>query len=254
MSSPSPPKPQKINPYQGMDSDPEFYKKAQELGYTNVNNPAEVAAVNALIMQDRVDYKSAQGDKYWNKALMDSGKIRFYDEKTSYRWHRDQGYSKKHIDKMNREKSEQYGTKDWYLLDEKASDLSEFEFSEIQSKADSLKYDAESKRNQQQLQKNYERTLADQKASAEEQRKMMEEMMNQPVYMPKQQQMPVVQKPEVRNDPILPAPAPNTPMSIAAPPAPELTNTGNRMAIVRTPASTQARSRRATRGTSSLTN
>ena len=83
---------------------------------------------------------------------------------------------------------------------------------------------------------------------------MMEEMMNQPVYMPKQQMNPVVQKPQVMNDPILPAPAPNTPMSISAPPAPELTNTGSRMAIVRTPASTQARSRRATRGTSKLTN
>lgn len=237
-----------------MDSDPAFYAAAQALGYGNVNNASEVAAVNAYMMQDRVNYKSAQGDKYWNKALYDSGKIRFYDEKTSYRWHRKAGYSKRHIEQMNRKKSKQYGTDDWWMLDEKPSDLNEFEFSEIQSKADQLKYDAESVKNQQQLQKNYERTLADQKASAEEQRKMMEEMMNQPVYMPKQQQMPVVQKPEVRDDPILPAPAPNTPMSIAAPPAPELTNTGNRMAIVRTPASTQARSRRATRGTSNLTN
>ena len=115
-------------------------------------------------------------------------------------------------------------------------------------------YDRQSKKQQDQLQGQYDQMRADQQASSEAQQKMMEEMMNQPVYMPKQQGMPMVQKPQVKDDPLLPAPAPNTPMSIAAPPAPELTTTGNRMAIVRTPRSTQARKRRATQGTSNLTN
>lgn len=117
-----------------------------------------------------------------------------------------------------------------------------------------LLYDRQTQKQTDQLQSQYDQMTADQQATAEAQREMMEKMMNQPVYMPKQQGMPMVQKPQVKDDPLLPAPAPNTPMSIAAPPAPELTTTGNRMAIVRTPRSTQARKRRATQGTSNLTN
>jgi hypothetical protein len=117
-----------------------------------------------------------------------------------------------------------------------------------------LIYDRQADEQSDQLQAQYDQSRADQKEAAEAQQKLMEEMMDQPVYMPKQQGMPMVQKPEVRNDPLLPAPAPNTPMSIAAPPPPEMTRAQTNMAIVRTPRSTQARSRRATRGTSRLTN
>ena len=133
-------------------------------------------------------------------------------------------------------------------------DRTQWALDQALSAEQSLIYDMAADEQAEELQTQYDQSQADQKESAEAQRKMMEEMMNQPVYMPRQQGMPMVQKPEVRNDPLLPAPAPNTPMSIAAPPPPEMTRAQTNMAIVRTPRSTQARSRRATRGTSRLTN
>ena len=105
-----------------------------------------------------------------------------------------------------------------------------------------------------QLRKQYRKDQRKGRKSAKEQNKRMEELMNQPVYMPQQGAPPMVQKPQQKFDPILPPPAAPNPMQIGPPPAPELATTGNRMAIVRTARSTQARSRRATRGTSKLTN
>ena len=133
-------------------------------------------------------------------------------------------------------------------------DRTQWALDQVLGAEQTLIYDRQSDENTAQLQTQYDQSRADQKEASEAQQKLMEEMMNQPVYMPKQQGMPMVQKPEVRNDPLLPAPAPNTPMSIAAPPPPEMTRAQTKMAIVRTPRSTQARSRRATRGTSRLTN
>ena len=115
-----------------------------------------------------------------------------------------------------------------------------------------LIFDRQAEEQSAELNERYEKMSAEQKAAADEQREFMEEMMNQPVYQPRQTTPMVVKKPDVKNEPLLPAPAPQTPMNIAPPPAPELTATQNEMAIVRTPKSTRARQRRSTRGTSSL--
>jgi hypothetical protein len=104
------------------------------------------------------------------------------------------------------------------------------------------------------LRKQYKKDQRKGRKATAEQNKRMEELMNQPVYMPQQGAPPMVQKPQQKFNPILPAPVAPNPMQIGPPPAPELATTGNRMAIVRTARSTQARSRRATRGTSKLTN
>lgn len=104
------------------------------------------------------------------------------------------------------------------------------------------------------LEKRYKQDIKAGRKRDRKQAKLMEEMMNQPVYMPQQGAPPLVQKPQQKIAPVMPAPVAPNPMQIGAPPAPELATTGNRMAIVRTARSTQARSRRATRGTSKLTN
>ena len=212
MSSPSPPKPQKINPYEGLSSDADINRARQALGISNINSDDDKRQIDEWLLNER-----------WEK---ESGRDTFTE---AYRGAKKDG-------------SIERGDRTQWALDQALG------------AEQTLIYGEQSAGQQQQLQDQFEQSQLAQQEAAEAQRQMMEDMMNQPVYMPKQQQMPVVQKPQVQNDPILPAPAPNTPMSIAAPPAPELANTGSRMAIVRTPASTQARSRRATRGTSSLRN
>ena len=207
MSSPSPPKPKKTNPYTGINTDPEIYRAQQDLGINKIKKDKHMARINQQVIYNRFD--DGMEDEYFAQAAKDLD-----------------------FDSV-----------------EKQSDLDR-----IYNRMEENQYNAQSEDQQNQLEEQYQRMRKDQLADAESQRELMEEMMNQPVYMPKQQSMPTVQKPQVINDPILPAPAPNTPMSIEAPPAPELTMSNNRMAIVRTPTSTQARKRRATRGTSSLTN
>lgn len=212
MTSPKPPKPKKINPYQGMSSNADIKRAMDALGIDKLKKDGQKRKVDEWLLNERWEKESTRStfnNAY--RAQMRGGNI---GRKDRTQWALDQALS-----------AEQ-----------------------------TLIYDRQADEQSKQLQTQYDQTRADQKEAAEAQQKLMEEMMNQPVYMPRQQGMPMVQKPEVRNDPLLPAPAPNTPMSIAAPPPPEMTRAQTNMAIVRTPRSTQARSRRATRGTSRLTN
>ena len=212
MSAPKPPKPQRINPYEGVASNADANRAMSALGIKRIDNDDKKRRIDAWLLNEQwVKESSRDTFRQAFKGATSGGDIGVNDRT---QWALDQALS-----------AEQ-----------------------------TLIYGQQSAKQQKQLEDQFKQSQAAQKASADSQQKMMEEMMNQPVYMPKQQGMPMVQKPQVQNDPLLPAPAPNTPMSIGAPPAPELTNTGNRMAIVRTPRSTQARSRRATRGTSKLTN
>lgn len=212
MSAPKPPKPQKINPYQGVSSNSDVNRARQALGIDSIESDNDKRAVDDWLLNERWEKESSR--KTFKQAYKQSIRNKTISKEDQSQWALDQALA-----------SEQ-----------------------------SLIYDRQSDKQSEQLQAQYDQSRADQKEAAEAQQKLMEEMMNQPVYMPKQQGMPMVQKPEVRNDPLLPAPAPNTPMSIAAPPPPEMTRAQTNMAIVRTPRSTQARSRRATRGTSRLTN
>ena len=255
MSSPSPPKPQKINPFEGMGTDPLFYEAAQELGYGTVNKASEVAHVNSYLQEKKTTFKADQNDRYWNEALHNAGHVRYYDEDSHWKYARANGSSKKEIEKFNKKMTERHGTEDWYMESERGEyELDSMQFAQIQTDADTLKYEREGRLQQKELDKAYKRSKADSEKAAAEQRAFMEEMMNQPVYMPKQASLPTVQKPVTKQNPILPAPAAPAPMNIAPPPAPELTAANNKMAIVKTPQSTKARQRRSTRGTSSLTN
>jgi hypothetical protein len=262
MSSPSPPKPQEINPYEGVTADQRMNEARQALGMDNIEDDDDMRKVKAYIWeQDKATYLKDPDFVSATNSLAQEGRLsgdidyRYHDKDSFDAWAKKEGLRGKELNKYIKKKESRYGGSDWYSEHGgQAFDIQERDLSMIQGRMEETKYAKQSGEQQSQLQKQYEQMRADQQKDADVQRKMMEEMMNQPVYMPKQQQMPMVQKPQVQNDPILPAPAPNTPMSIAAPPAPELVNTGSRMAIVRTPASTQARSRRASRGTSKLTN
>ena len=81
----------------------------------------------------------------------------------------------------------------------------------------------------------------------------MEEMMNQPIYSARQATLaPVQAKPKAaKPTPVAPAPPPA--MNISTAPAPELVSMGNPMGIVKQSSTSAQRSRRRTRGTSSLT-
>ena len=206
MSSPSPPKPKKVNPYQGINTNPEILRAQQDLGINKIKKDKHMARINQQVIYNR--YDDAMEDKYFARAAKD---LDFED-----------------------------GV-------EKQSDIDR-----IYSRMEENAYERQSEEQQEQLDEQYQRMRKDQLADAEKQQELMKEMMNQPVYQPRQAMPTIVQKPEVKNDPLLPAPAAPMPMNIAPPPAPELTAAQNKMAIVRTPQSTKARQRRATRGTSSL--
>ena len=407
MSTPKPPSPQKINPYQGMDSNPEFAAAASELGINNANNPDEIARINQRMQENRVSgtYK----DDYWRKAAGDlaGDDVRYYDGSSYRDWAKKEGYSSKEINDFDRKQTERYGTNEWHLesegwspdsqqLDQINARAYDYKMQDETAASNEAMYEQQSEwavsaaalaqqqsddqaamwesmmaaqqeqqraqnkdmriqnrkdaravkianrktmrqterltnqqiraqekqlkaanKAQKQSDRSYNKSLkqqtraqtkaskqaarqqakqmaaasaasaallasttetntanaaaaaeaqaaqleamqaqftSQQEAAEAAQREQMEAMMNQPVYMPKQQSMPVVQKPVARQDPLMPAPMAPSPMSIAAPPAPQQTMSNNRMAIVRTSPYTKTRQRRATRGTSRLTN
>ena len=205
MSSPSPPKPKKVNPYTGINSDPEIYRAQQDLGIRKIKTDEHMARINQQVVLNR--YGDGMDDPAFAQA---AGDLDF-----------------KSVDKQS-------------------------ELDRIYARMEQNTYNSQSEDQQAQLQSQYERMRADQLADADRQQELMEEMMNQPVYMPQQGAPPMVEKPAAENEPLLPAPVAPAPMQIGAPPTPELAESANKMAIVRTPKSTKARQRRATRGTSSL--
>ena len=211
----------------------------------------------ALYMKDP-DFLRAAGDLAGEGLLVNNEDYRYHSKESFDAWAKSEeggGMSTKEKRDYIARKQDFYGTNDWYAQHgSQGISLDERDISTVMNRVDENTYNEQSAEQQAQLDAAYERSKADSEAAAAEQRAFMEEMMNQPVYMPKQAALPTVQKPMAKQNPILPAPAAPTPMNITPPPAPELTAANNKMAIVRTPQSTKARQRRATRGTSSLTN
>jgi DNA-binding transcriptional regulator of glucitol operon len=210
MSSPSPPKPKKINPYAGVSSDADVYRAQEALGINKVKKDKHKREIDEWLLNERWDKESERST--FNNAYRSAMRQGTIGRKDRTQWALDQALAGEQTLIFDRQ------------TDEQTAELNE----------------------------RYEKMTAEQKASADEQREFMKEMMDQPVYQAKQAMPISVEKPKVNNDPLLPAPATPMPMNIAPPPAPELTAASNRMAIVRTPKSTKTRQRRATRGTSSL--
>ena len=245
MSSPSPPKPRKVNPYEGINSDADVYRAQQALGINKIKKDKHMAKINDYLLEERWEKEGQRGS--FENSLKVAERKGIIEEGDRTTWALDQVLGVE--DERNYAEDARESAKQMEEMQQGFADQQkamQLEMQETQA--------AQLAQQQEAMKAQYDQSRADQAANAEAQKAMMEEMMNQPVYMPKQQQMPVVQRPEVRNDPIPPAPNPPSPMNIAAPPAPELTSASNRMGIVKTSRSLRTRSRRATRGTSSLTN
>ena len=240
MSSPSPPKPKKLNPYAGINSDPEILRAQQQLGIDKIKKDKHMVKINEQILKNRVE--ESRQDPLFVKAQADLG-IASLDKQSEI----DRVYSRMELNTYN----DQTAAGNAQMSSMQADFAAQ---SAVQAQQMQDSQAAQLAAQQAMMAGQYDQMRADQLADAEAQRAFMEEMMNQPVFMPKQQAPPAVMRPAKQQEALLPAPAPNTPMSIDTPPAPELTNAGNKMAIVRTPKSTQARKRKATRGTSSLIN
>jgi hypothetical protein len=262
------PKAQKINPYQGIDSSPLVGEAQQALGINKIKKPKHMQKINSWI-ENKI-YTDTYKDDYWYQAAGDVVGDDYKEEGYYASAHQlDQINSRAYDYKLQADTDEQNE-----MLIQQGVEYAEQMEKQNKANAKTLKKStnqqirAGRKTNNQTLRQNKKlankqskdlaaRDAANQaqmESAAESQRAFMEEMMNQPVLMPRQQSLPTVQKPMPKQNQIMPAPAAPAPMNIGAPPAPELTESSNRMAIVRTPKSTRARQRRATRGTSRLTN
>ena len=266
MSAPKP-KAQKVNPYSGVTADPNVAEAQAALEIKNVNSDNDMRQINEWILNKR--YEEQYKDDYWYQAQEDIAGDDYDDD-----WRPSSGQ----LDQINARAYDYQVQSETESSNQMLIDIQEGFAAETQKQQNKM-IKEQRQQNKQNIRANNKlfrknkkearKTTARQNAivaerdrvnqesmdkAAAAQQAMMEEMMNQPVYMPRQAALPTVQKPMPKQNPILPAPAAPSPMNIGPPPAPELTSANNKMAIVRTPKSTRARQRRATRGTSSLIN
>jgi len=282
MTSPKLPKMRKVNPYEGMTSDPDFAAAAKELGYTTVNKDHEVAAVKEHLLKGKLE--NERRDSTFAKAerqLYKEGILTTNDPFTDKKSWKDHYIQKeglkgkkgrKAANQAYRDKVAEGGRNFMYADDTNT----EWELQKIYDKMYDIESDKATRQYNKSLRKQakeymnqqteaqeraderYAQQLEDQQAAQErmfeQQREMMDEMMNQPVYEPRQAAMPKIQAKPKTPKPINPAPAPPPQMSIPTAPAPEMVSLGNPNAIIKQSKTSSSRSRRRTRGTSTLTN
>ena len=358
MSAPKPPKPKEVNPYEGMDSDPMFYRAQKDLGISKVDKAEESRRVRERMFElqaqdERVDKQFRKAEKQLYKDGMlkhESGFATKKDWRDNYieqnyglkdkkefkqNYIEKKGLTGKGANKQAQAAYEKYVAKqqdkakrakqefkqnyiekkglegpnankkakaayDDYLKQQQKEQRKESkqalnqEFSketggyygrstdtdwEIQKVFDQMydneaakadkQYQKDLKKQAKQYQKQQEAAMAQSQAQFEEQmaaqklaqdemaaqqKELMEAMMNQPVFSAKQAALPSVQYQPETPDPMPVAPAPPPAMNIQSAPPPELTNIGNQMSIVRQSSTAKQRSRRRTRGTSTLRN
>jgi len=219
-----------------------------------------------------------QANKAYKQKVKDSGEHFIYSDDTDTEWELQKIYDKQYeIEEAKYQKDYEKGLR---------QDAKKYQKQQkkLQNKADK-KYNkqlkqqtAAQKQLMQQMQKQQQRQQklqasqqkkaqnrydkqmqAQQKAQAKQQKqmmkqqeKMMKEMMDQPIYNPKQAALPKVQQQARTPDPMPVAPKPAPTMNIPTAPAPEMVSMGNPMGIVKQSSTSRSRSRRRTRGTSSL--
>ena len=288
MTNPKPPKMRKVNQYEGLDSDPEFYAAMQELGISKVNKAEEVRRVKSHLLAK--DVAASRNDKTFRKAekqLYKEGILTFDDDSTGLEGRvantNTEGELQKIYDRMYDIESNQATKKANKDIKQQAAGFrrdqnqaakkSNKQNKQMMNKQIKAQNQAQKKANAQskamlnkqiQAQKqsaklantnNQKQLRQQQKAQQQmfdQQQAMMEEMMNQPVYSAQQAALPQVQYQARTPEPMPAAPAPPPAMNIQAAPAPQMTNVGSQMSIVRQSSTAKQRSRRRTRGTSSL--
>jgi hypothetical protein len=211
MCSPKPPSAPKVNPYEGLSTDPRFEAARQELGIDEVDREWEVTKINEYIQKQ--DVERASRDPNFNPArdqLLNEGVLKADDPLDA--WYLSQVQDRMYTN-----------TQDEAYAQQKAdTDKAAQDFKDMMS------------------------------AQSEAQAKMMEEIMNAPTYQARQGDVAPVMAPVVNPKPIPVAPPTPTMEIQETPPAPELTQTTNNMAIVRQPKTARARQRTRSRGTASL--
>lgn len=258
MSAPKPPTPKKVNIYEGMTSDPEFAKAAKELGYTSVNKDYEVAAVKELMLKNTAELE--RKDKSFRKAerqLYKEGLLETNDPFTDKKSWKDHYIQKNNLKGKKGQKAANQAYKAEVAERGKnfiyADDTdTEFELQKIYDRMATNEANKENRQFQKGLDKQIKAIEKGQKKQAKQQQKLMEEMMNQPVYSARQADVMPVQYKAKAPEPMPAAPAPPPAMNINPTPPPEMTNIGSQMSIIRQSSTASQRSRRRTRGTSTL--
>ena len=212
MCSPSAPSTPRINPYEGMTTDARFAAAADELGLDEVDRDWEVRKVNDYLAKQ--DYEVAARDPNFGTARQQL---------------LDEGLLKEDDDNYS----------PWYLstIQGRMYDNTQDEaYAEQKASTDKAAQDFKDMMNEQ----------------SESQAQMMEDMMNAPTYQAQQGSVAPVMAPVVTPDPIPVTPSTPTMKIQKTPPAPELVQGPNKMAIVRQSKTARTRQRSSSRGTASL--
>ena len=282
MTSPKLPTLKRVNPYEGLTSDPEFAAAAEKLGYTSVNKDYEVAAVKEYLLKDTIsnerrDNTFAKAERQLYKEGVLTTNDPFVDKKS---------WKENYIEKNNLKGNKGRKAANQAYKDKVAEGGRNFMFADdtdtewelqkiydrmfdidtnksirknnktLMAQADEFlkKQDEVQAKADERFDKQVEEQQIAQDKIFKQQEEMMDKLLNQPIYEARQAAMPKIQAKPQTPKPINPAPAPPPQMSIPTAPAPEMVSLGNPNAIVKQSRSARSRSRRRTRGTSSLTN
>ena len=283
MCPPSAPKPPKIpkvkqiNPFEGAASDPRTKRAADALGL-KIDSEEDMRRISEYILREDFNTeRNSDSFREAEKALYKEGTLTGLSDNPFDTTNG--SLSKKHQQYANKynDKNKGAGKNDWkysYTQDnfryEDQQDLQRIydKQNEIEMEA----YNAEQAKTIKETEKRYIKQQRKQTKKAnqrvnrqnkkariagreaeERQAELMREMMDQPVYQPRQAALPKIQAKAKTPKPMPVAPAPPPTMSISTAPAPELVNVGNPMNIVKQSSTSRSRSRGRNKGTSSLT-
>lgn len=279
MCAPSPPKPPKvkeINPYQGSMSDPRTARAAKALGINNITNDQEMREVTMFLLKEDFElnrkddlFRKAEAQLYEEGVLTGMGNNVYNNPKGEFS--KEQLNFKRQYEKDNGSKADwKYAWTQQSFQYENQGDLQKVY--DRQAELETAKYNARSEKQLGQTEKRYtkeqkklndennarideqnEKMMIAQRESEERQAEIMKEMMNQPIYQPRQAALPKMQAKPKTPKPMPVAPAPPPTMSISTAPAPQLVNVGNPMNIIKQSSTSRSRARGRNKGTSSLT-
>lgn len=273
--SQSTPKVKKINPFQGAASDPRTARAANALNIKNINTDEDMRNITQyIIQQDFETERNSETFREAEEALFREGSLTGV-HKSAYgggQLSKDQLNFQRKYEKENGKSGndwkyawgkENFKYEDQNDLQRIYDKQNEIETQRWNEESDQTLRDAEDryrqdqrdleKRNNKRLRKTTKRNRKDAKAAEKRQEQLMKEMMDQPVYQPKQAALPKVQAKLKTPKPVPVSPAPPPTMTISTAPAPELVNVGNPMNIVKQSSTSRSRARGRTKGTSSLT-
>ena len=257
-------------------SDPRTARAAREIGINNISNDEEMREVTKFLLKEDFElernddlFRKAEAQLYEEGVLSGMGNNVYNNPKGEFS--KEQTAFKRKFEQENGKKADwKYAWTQQSFKYENQQDLQKVY--DRQAELETAKYNARSEKQLKQTEKRYakeqkklndennarldeqnEKMMIAQRQAEERQAEIMKEMMNQPVYQPRQAALPKMQAKPKTPKPMPVAPAPPPTMSISTAPAPELVNVGNPMNIVKQSSTSRSRSRRRNTGTSSLT-